>query len=104
MQHVPACGEQRPRVSGSLPVGGVYDGAGVHGGSGVPRPVPDLAAIRGLFITLAASPRFFVRGRPAWAPRVAGHHVPVGSQPDLMGTVTTGGLPAITADRRPTGG
>ncbi|WP_030808033.1 activator-dependent family glycosyltransferase [Streptomyces sp. NRRL S-337] len=50
--------------------------------------------MRVLFVTLAASPHFFVQVPLAWALRAAGHEVRVASQPDLMDTITAAGLPA----------
>ncbi|MEU7564057.1 hypothetical protein AB0B38_38200 [Streptomyces eurythermus] len=50
--------------------------------------------MRVLFVTLAASPHFFVQVPLAWAPRPAGHAVRAASQPDLMDTITAAWLPA----------
>ncbi|MGW7578886.1 hypothetical protein [Streptomyces sp. NPDC054765] len=56
--------------------------------------------MRVLFVTLAASPHFFVQVPLAWALRAAGHEVRVASQPDLMDTITAAGLPATPVGPR----
>ncbi|MFJ2901897.1 activator-dependent family glycosyltransferase [Streptomyces sp. NPDC087212] len=56
--------------------------------------------MRVLFVTLAASPHFFVQVPLAWALRAAGHDVRVASQPDLMDTITAAGLPATPVGPR----
>ncbi|KQX56336.1 MULTISPECIES: activator-dependent family glycosyltransferase [unclassified Streptomyces] len=56
--------------------------------------------MRVLFVTLAASPHFFVQVPLAWALRAAGHDVRVASQPDLMDTVTAAGLSGVPVGPR----
>ncbi len=89
VRHVPAFGGRRVRRRGyqreSRPCRGT---------------VPSLAAMRVLFVTLAASPHFFVQAPLAWALRAAGHEVRVASQPDLMDTITAAGLPATPVGPR----
>ncbi|KKZ75102.1 activator-dependent family glycosyltransferase [Streptomyces showdoensis] len=56
--------------------------------------------MRVLFVTLAATPHFFVQVPLAWALRAAGHEVRVASQPDLVEAITAAGLPAVPVGPR----
>ncbi|GAA3046659.1 DUF1205 domain-containing protein [Streptomyces roseofulvus] len=56
--------------------------------------------MRVLFVTLAASPHFFVQVPLAWALRAAGHEVRVASQPDLVDAITAAGLSATPVGPR----